>query len=549
MKNNFVIESQKPKLSEEVFYDNFGEYLKGESVEKIAPFDNLNFDLLYLEDEKVAIFKFIDTTEEIFDILGDEIVEIIEEENAALQNNLKEVVNAEINYFVFMPFVDLTGKDINSSNIIDKSRMLEIKVEQTIAPLLSKIDISIEELKYLLAKENYLINDLTKDKKVQLEDAKIYELNNLSYGSTLIEGTSGTGKTTFLVSALFKVAKIYPKEKFLYITFDKYLKGKIKKYFISLGIKNVKVVNFHQFVVMLGKKYNLRLNINSKKSFATEFEKIFNKVSSIYKNKRFFKGIFVDEAENLGHKELKFLYEISYSSKNMFYVSFDERKRLVSKNDLGVEEFDFDRNIFFKKNYRNSSRIVKFNKKYQKLINQFSALEVGELGKYFLDFTAGSKKQGNMFLYKYKTDDIDEYIVNAIKEYVAKGYDYSDICIIFPYNNNKLAKGFANSRERVQSILRKENIDYIVVDDNLVVNKQAVLISNIFNCININPKIVIFCQLETLYDSKEDDEIKRLLNIIYIATSRPSDELHILIKEDETRPSSIDLLEQSYEIN
>lgn len=543
MVNNLLIEAQKEKVAKKIFFNKFDMYLSGRVIEKIAPFKNLNFDLLYIENFKAMIIKFIDTTEEIFSILGEEIIEIIEEESNLLRENLKKEGLLDINFYVFMPFVDLERNNISSSNIIDKKMLSKIKTKSDFTELMSRINVSEEELVYNLAREKYSLDN---DAKCILSKDKLFELDNLIYGNTLIKGSSGTGKTTFMLSAILRLSKIYPNEKFLYITFDKYLKYKIKNILEKELCDNVRIINFHQFIILLGKKYNLRLKTNSRKNFSFEFFKIFNRVKNIYLNKRYYKGIFVDEAENFNVDEVKFLNSLVHLKKGIFFVSFDKAKKLSSEVCFEYKDLHFHKKINFDKNFYSSNKVALCNKKYQSLINKFSALEIGELRSYFDDFVCKTNIDGNVELIKYNEDYSDVFI-SKIRDCINRGYDYSDICIVFPYNKNKSFDNIINSKEKIHHLLEKNNISCQFVDDGFISKKGIIAVSNIFNIVNMEFKIVFFCQMESLYMIKNDDDVKRALNIIYTATTRAKEELYIFMNEIEDMPSTFELLYQSFE--
>ncbi|MCE0707054.1 DNA helicase, partial [Clostridioides difficile] len=70
---NSQLDALKLKEFEKIFYENINEDVK--VVPKVTPFKGINTDLLYVKDGRVLFIKFMDTTEDIFFILEEELLE------------------------------------------------------------------------------------------------------------------------------------------------------------------------------------------------------------------------------------------------------------------------------------------------------------------------------------------------------------------------------------------------------------------------------------------------------------------------------------------
>lgn len=561
------VESIKEKNSEKDFYKYLEDKLPGIGITKIVPFQGIYIDLMYLDENKIGLYKFMDTTEDTFSIFSDEILEIMEEE----YNQVKKQLNQDIPYYFVMPYVNLEKKNLSKSFIIDNHKFEEIiNDEVSFTNFISEeLEQNISKIVFELAKEYFIIKreieELEKGEfslegiefrsktlmGTLMEDTQVESVNNFKYGSTLLLGSTGTGKTSIMLSKSIKIARLYPKENFLYITFDKQLGGELTKHIKNFfpDITNLKIINFHQFVLLLGKKYSLRLNNKSKQSFNKEFYKVFAKVAKIYQGKRYYKGIFVDEAENFTKEEIEFLRNISFQTKNFLCVSYDRAKRLSEIENVSSYDYEYDNILTLDNNFRNSKAISMFNMEFQNKLEEFSALEIGEIGDYFIPYGLGNQEKGEVNLFEgVSSKEIMDQIVNKIKELESEGYKTSEMCIIYPFNI-KVLKGQKHiySKHLVKTHLEENEILYSIADDETSNRYQAqgVTLTNIYNVNNLEYKIIFFCQLEVLFaglNIENKEEAQKITNILYTAMGRATEKLFIYLKEDDNRPGILDLL-------
>ena len=571
------VESIRKKSSEREFYRHMCKSLTGKGFTKIVPFGGIYFDLLYVEDNMAGLFKFMDTTEDTFSILDIEILEVMEEEYNEVQEKIEELIpGAKVSYHFIMPYVNLREKGIEKDFIIDNAAFEQlINSERHLKTYLSEnTDFDTDDILYGLAKEyfviksqpNNLIDTPLLQKKIKYKNleltatsmdcSQIENINSFRYGSTMMIGSSGTGKTRAMIAKLIKIARLYPKDDFAYITFDKQLSNDIGSQIRTLhpDLKNIRVINYHQLILLMGRKYNLRLNNKSKQSFNREFEKVFTKVAQIYKDKRYFKGVFIDEAENFELKDLEFIRNISYKTRNFLYVSYDKAKQMshLEEKTVSVEEYTFDNIITFGKNYRNSIEIGNFNTGFQSNLEKFNLLEFGDENDYFVPFQIESSAIGEVEAIEYSsTSEMMGNIVEHIRRYTDQGYSYSDMCIIYPFNQKVLrGKKYVYSKHMVKSYLEENGIVFSFADDetNNMYKSTGVTLSNIYNVTNLEYKIVFFCQIDVLYNAFNIENrinARKMINIIYTATSRATEKLCVYLREDETRPGLIDLLKIS----
>lgn len=565
---NSNIEAVKTKSAEKLFYKYLADKLEGIGIAKIAPFNGQYFDLLYVEGDRAALFKFVDTNEDTFSILSEEIIEVIEEEHIAAKSLLERRLDGKsIPYYFVMPYIELEKEVRAKGIIIDKLRFEElINEELPFEELLSSAVLGRDELLFRLAGEYFIFrpqidhgevvidlgNDKERSQAVLMEPSQMEAVNSLHYGTTFLQGSTGTGKTSVLFAKMIKLARVYAKDKFMYITFSKQLSNEIKELIKRHypDVENVKVMNFHQFILLLGKKYNLKLNKQSKQNFAKEFQKVFDKVAKIYSGKRFFKGVFVDESENFSADEICFLREISYQRKNILYLSYDEAKRMAPPSDQeDAQSYPCDDRLELVDNYRASRSVARFNLDFQNDINAFSALELERMTNYFRGFSEKKDAQGKAQVIEYESDrEMMEKMLHLIRGNIEKGYELSDICVIYPFNERTLGTPIRAKLE-LKNFLEQQDLKITFAEDESSNFKKpkALMLSNIYNCTNLEFKVVILCYLDMLYGEPQKQRIKdvqKMLNIIYTASGRAKDELYVMIKKDEHRPGVIDLLSQ-----
>ena len=141
------------------------------------------------------------------------------------------------------------------------------------------------------------------------------------------------------------------------------------------------------------------------------------------------------------------------------------------------------------------------------------------------------------------------WILKIIGFYEEKNYEYSDIGILYPFNTKMMKGGMVDSKKTLKDTLdsKKIPLTYATDETNNFQKSDKIMLSNIYNFNNLEKRVIIFCQLDTIYDLNMDsstNEIQRMLNIIYTGVSRATEALYILIKKDDQRPAIIDLLIQ-----
>lgn len=587
MNINSQLDALKIKEIEEIFYKNIEDDVN--VVPKVTPFKGINTDLMYIKDNSVLFIKFMDTTEDLFYILEEELLEVMNEEYDFLKikmTQMKRKIN--YNYIFIMPYVEINEsygfEDFVKNNIIDKNKLKEVMEDKYLLNEYLKesndeIDLNLFMLD--ICPEYYLINNnihLNKNfKKISfsnedykysatmLEEDQIKDVTSIKYGNTLFKGGAATSKTTIMLARAIKLARVYPHHKFLIFTYSKQLCTELREKveLLNRDNNNLEIHTFSSFVFKLAKKYNLVLDYNMlKKDYDKVFNNLIKQAKNIIKNKHMFKGIFIDEVESFSKYELDFIQEFLYQSKYIFNVFYCESLNIY--NNLNIfknvlEDINFDEEIILRKNYRQSKEITKFTNCFVKNSNDYiRALRPNIKNDVFMD--TNPIRGGNKSVDIIKVSDLDEQISSVLWEidYLInkKGLEYSEIAIVYPYNKKKLKSGKTiYFQYMMKKALEEAEIPYIYAEDNLtnISKKIGVTISNIYTIKNLEYKAVILCELEMLYnqtisDKEQDYQINDFvgdLNKVYLAMNRASDYLSIITTFNEGSSDIIKLLMDS----
>lgn len=584
---NSQLEALKLKDIETYFYEKIGN--NASIIPKVTPFKGINTDMLYIKDNKLLFIKFMDTTEDLFFILEEELLEVMNEEYELLKIKMEQSkLNIEYNYVFVMPYVDIDDaykfEDFIENNLIDQTKLEdiltgEVLIDKYLKGKNNEIDLNLFLLK--ICPEYYVLNDKihlnNSFKKISfysddykysatpLSEEQIKDIISINYGNTLFTGGAGTGKTTLMLSKVMKLARVYPHHRFLILTHTKQECNELREKLQVLYKENtnIDIYTLNAFVLKLAKKYNLVVDYNMlKKDYYKTFNNIVKQARNIIKNKNMFKGIFIDEAESFSKDEIEFIREFLYKTKYIFNV-FSCNSLNISNNvnifKDNLKEIKFDEHINLNKNYRQSKELVDFNNNFCENIDRYIKKlrsNVKTTGFYKTEDIKPSTKSVDII----KVSDLEEQISSVIweVEYLInqKGLDYSDIAIIYPYNKKKLKSGkVMYFQYMLRKALEKANIPYIYAEENLtnISKKVGITISNIYTIKNLEYKACVICQLEMLYnhtinDTTQDYQINDFigdLNKVYLATNRACDYLSIVTAFNEETSDIIKLLIES----
>lgn len=569
------VDALKVRNSEKEFYRYMSDKLKGYGFTKVVSFPYVYSDFIYIHEGHVGLFRFMDTNEDTFSILSEELLEIMEEEIQKAKDTLNcNNISFEIPYYYIMPYVDLAefGLEDKRRYIIDKyifERLInsEELFDNYLSCTFSEEEINCFQLTmmkdyYIFKKSTDLrsgkgnLSDINyfyrnhEYKAIFMDSVEIKHINSIKYGRTLIEGSSGTGKTTILFNRAIKLSKLFPNDEFIYITFNKQLVNKLKGILEmkNLKIDNLKIINFHQYILQLGKPYGLNMPISKGfKTFDTEFLKIFKKISQIYKNKRIYRGIFLDESENFSDIEIDFLLGSIYTKKSFFIVSQDKSKDIRNSRKSiwkDIDQVDFDEIIYLKTNYRACTNINNsintFIDQARDYVEKYYGMGLEEYAK------KGYTKIKNVGLSGYfLTKDINDslrIICKQITMCLEQGYRYSDICIVYPFNSKKMkGNNYVFYQFLIKNMLKEHDIPFLIATDEMtnMTNKIGVTLSNVYTVSNLEFSVVFFLELESVELSfrkhiLEEQIFLQEFNIIYTILNRSLERLYLFIEDRES---------------
>lgn len=580
---NSELDALKIKEVEKIFYNKNN--LNISIIPKVTPFKGINTDLMYIEENKVLFIKFMDTSEDLFFLLEEELIEVMSEENDLLKikmaKNYKDII---YNYIFIMPYVTLEDdykNDFVKNNIIDKNKLQSIIDDNNyINKYLkeSNNDIGLNLFILDICPEYYVLNEknnFNKNfKKISfyneeykysaniLEENQIVDVISIKYGNTLFEGGSGTGKSTIMLSRAIKLARVYPHHKFLILTESKQLCNELREKCSLLYKKNnnLEIHTLHTFVLKLAKRFNLVLDYNMlKKDYDKTFNNLIKQAQNIIKTKNMFKGIFIDEGECFSSYNLNFIREFLYKTKYIFNI-FTCNCSNISNNlnifKYNLYDIEFKEKIILNTNYRQTKELLDFVNNFSNNSNEYilSLRESNINNKFYM---SKPLREGNKNVDIIKVSDLYEQISSVLWEidYLVnkKGLDYGDIGIIYPYNKKKLKNGKTiYFQYMLKKALEESEIPYIYAEDNLtnISKKIGVTMSNIYTIKGLEYKAIIVCELEMLYNHKimdihQDYQINDFvgdLNKVYSAINRASDYLSIITTFNENSSDIIKLL-------
>lgn len=584
---NSQLEALKLKDIEKSFYKKIGN--NATIIPKVTPFKGINTDMLYIKDNKLLFIKFMDTTEDLFFILEDELLEVMNEEYELLKIKMSQSKpNIEYNYIFVMPYVDIevasNFENFITNNLIDRSRLEEILNDKSLINEYLKNENNEVDLNLFLldiCPEYYVLNDNihlnNKLKKISfysddykysaipLDDEQIRDVISINYGNSLFTGGSGTGKTTLMLSKVMKLARVYPHHRFLILTHTKQECNELREklQIVYKENNNIDIYTLSAFVLKLAKRYNLVVDYNMLKSdYYKTFNNIVKQARNIIKNKNMFKGIFIDEAESFSKHEIEFIREFLYKTKYIFNI-FSCNSLNISNNvnifKDNLEDIEFNEIIHLKRNYRQAKEIIDFNNNFCENIDKYIKKlrnNINNTGFYKTESIRENSKSVDIV----KVSDLEEQISSVIWEVEhlvnQRGLAYSEIAIIYPYNKKKLKSGkMMYFQYMLRKALENANIPYIYAEENLtnLSKKVGVTISNIYTIKHLEYKACVLCQLEMLYnhtinDTTQDYQINDFigdLNKVYLATNRACDYLSIITAFNEETSDIIKLLIES----
>ena len=583
---NSQLDALRIKEFEEKFSEKISDNVK--IVPKVTPFKGINTDLLYIKDNKILFVKFMDTSEELFSILDEELIEVMNEEYNMLRLKMaQQHSNINYNFVYIMPYVEIydeyESQEFVNNNIIDKNKLKQIiEKEKDLDIYLKEENNEIELNMYLLdiCPEYYVLNNqkhINRDfKKITFVNddyeysATMLDKNELkyslsiNYGNNLFEGGSGTGKTTIMLSRAIKLARVYPQHRFIVFVSSKKLCNQLKEELEILykDNNNLEIHTLSSFLFKLAKKFDL---IADYRMFKQDYEKYLNNLikqaRNVIKNKNMFKGIFIDEAESFKVEEIEFISEFLYKTKNILDIYYCNALNIT--NDLNIfksrDDIKVNQKIDLDINYRQDKNLIEFINRFCQNSNDYIKTLRPMIKNDIYVPTKSIYNQGQDPEI-IKVIDLEEQIESILWEIDflrnKKGLDYSDIAIVYPYNKKKLKNG---KTIYFQYILRKAleeaKIPYMVAEDEItnITKKVGITISNIYGIKNLEYKAVIFCELEMLYnqtigDTKQDYQINDFvgdLNKIYLAINASTSYLKIITTFNEDSSEIIKILIKS----
>lgn len=579
------LEALKLKGIEKKIYENAAK--EDFIIPKVVPFKGVNTDMLYIRNNSLVFIKIMETTDELFSFLDEEILEIMQEEYNVLCRNMKErFPEIRFEYVFAMPYIEYIEDRYGMDDFVDQHVLIgdELEVLLKDDELFNSIfsetndEIQLSMFIYQTCSEYFALTDQVNLNKflkkisfsydklnyklAMMDNEQITNIASIDYGNHLITGGSGTGKSSVLLGRLIKLSKIYPHHEFLLLTFTKQQCNKYKEALELLGVdsSNIRVHTFSSFIFKVAKANELVINYDMlKKNFDKSFLNIMKQIQNTMKNKKMFKGIFIDEGENFNEDEIKLIHEFLYSTKNIFNICICKSYNI--NNNLNIykcrmDSVGYNGMLRLTKNYRQSKEITEFINSYcgksNAFINEIREVDFGEVY-----MKSDSVYSSNESVNIVRVEDLDDQINSVIWEvqhYINDlGYKPDEIAIVYPYNKKRLKNGkVIYFQYMLRKSLEDANINYVFADDTItdITPKNGVTISNIYSIKALSYKVVVMCELEMLYNQNiekdsHDYQVNDFvgdLNKVYTAMTRAQECLSIVLSYTEQNSDIIKLL-------
>lgn len=551
------------------------------------PFKGINIDMLYKKSNKILFIKFMDTTEELFSFLDEEILEVMNEEHKLMKENMtKSYPDISYNFIYVMPYIETIDDTYGFDDFVKNNILCGCKAQDLIGDL--------GQLDYLAGEENnaaalgvFLYNIcseyfvLTRGKNynkhikkisfsgldlgykmVMMDDNQIKCVNSADYGNHAILGGAGTGKTSLMLARLIKLSKIYPHHKFLFLTFTKQQYNRCLEILGILGVdmSNIELHTFSSFVFKVAKANDLVIDYNTlKKNYDKVFTNVMRQVENSVKNKKMFKGIFVSEGENFNEDEVLLMHEFLYSKKNIFNISICKSYNINNNFNIykcRAKALEYEDVLELKNNYIQSSKIVEYINDYCDRANRLLRNVRSNIAVDVFKKTKPMYKS-NESVNIVKIYDLDEQIKSVIWEINHlvndRGYNLEDIAVVYPFNKKKLKNGkVIYFQYMLRKSLEEAGIAYTMADETItfVGKNKGVTVSNIYSIKCLSYRAVIVCELEMLYNhsinvNEQDylvNDFAGDLNKVYVAMTRSEEYLCIIMSYTSESSDIIKLL-------
>lgn len=582
------LDALKLKDIELKIYENMDEDIF--VLPKVIPFKGVNTDMLYIKNNRILFIKYMDTTEDVFEFLDEEILEIMSEECTLLSKKMEKYFpDIAYNYVFVMPYISQIDEKYGYDEFIENNVIFGEGVSNALdsdKPFVDYLSEENNEIKlsiflmricteYFVIKNKNEANSKMKDfvfsnenltyRLGLMERSQIVEVSSANYGNHAILGGAGTGKSTLMLGRVIKLSKIYPHHKFLVLTYTKQQYNRYKELFdiLKVDMSNIEILTFSSFIFKLAKVNELVVDHNLlKTNYDKAFMNIMKQIENSIKNKKMFKGIFVDEGENFTEDEINLIYEFLYKTKNIFNVCVCKAYNINNSLNIykcRIKTLKYEDELFLSKNYRQSFEITEFINSYCRNCNNLiSTLRDNIVFKVFMETNSEWKTKKDVNIVK--VEDLDDQINSVIWEvqHLVKdmGYKFEDIAIVYPYNKKKLKNGkVIYFQYMLRKSLEESGIEYMYAEDSItnITPKHGITISNIYSIKSLSYKAVIICELEMLYNqsilpTNQDYQVNDFvgdLNKVYTAMTRAEEYLSIVVSYSEDNSDIIKLLNKN----
>lgn len=327
----------------------------------------------------------------------------------------------------------------------------------------------------------------------------------------VIKGDPGTGKTVMAIYRAAQVARAYPNDKVLVVVYNKPLMLFLQSAVNGLGYSNIEIATYHSWLPNYYRSV-VGSTIPSVAPYVYDWQKVKN---DLYSSDKKYKHIIVDEAQDF---PIELLEIIKLSAEHI--TCFIDPNQKIDENNTGVMQaiktLCVESPYKLTKNFRNT-----------KQIRDFSALYCidGEPAKAFVSGSKPHYIQAPRMNFNAQTDIVCRIVNQNRGKNI--GIIVNNKSLNVTYNNVKAGVKNPDDVQMYKS-MKNNDIDF---------NTNGVKIVSYGTMKGLEFDIVILPSFDKI-NSTDDDVVDK--NRIYVATSRPINELYMIKIDTKIGPRYID---------
>lgn len=364
-----------------------------------------------------------------------------------------------------------------------------------------------------------------------LDEDQVKIVNGLSKGHHLFIACAGTGKSVLLLSQAYRLCNSIHRGRVLITCFNKQLANRYSYLSEMSGFTqhNLSIKTTYSLMYELVRVHTPSiLDITDSDSFDRLFKEC-QRLMDAGLIQPMYEGIFIDEIQLIEPEHINFLYMLLKTprSDEYFYMYGDLNQDVRNSQRRGMATWQradklpalTGRVKYLSKNYRNTKEIACYLDAQIGIIKDVfvSRLKIQIPNEFFAE---GNEAISNglvpkIYRTKEKSKTLAQKTLQLIKNIVDNGsVQYSDVCVIFPFENHK-ALGYTAVSD-LKDALDQSGIEYSSLSGEKKVTLQdarGVVFSTIQSALGLDFEVVILYAIKPLgyYFCNNSDHVQPIL--------------------------------------